>query len=116
MRDAIGEINQIIKKEEEDNKLIHIPDYDEYKALLNEVGESIWCPILCMRFKKPKLAPSGMVYDSVSVDKIVNRDNKDPFTRLRFCENIKRGHYFYKEIIDLIKRHADMKKIDIYKL
>ncbi|CAI2376806.1 unnamed protein product [Moneuplotes crassus] len=116
MRNVIIEINQIIKKEEEENKFLYVTDYDEFKVLLDEIVTSIDCPLLCSRFQDPQIAPSGMVYDKAAIDQLISRYDKDPFTRVKFQENSRRKHYFFKEIFGIIKTHAEVKNIDIYSM
>ncbi|CAI2377040.1 unnamed protein product [Moneuplotes crassus] len=116
MKDTIEQINEIIRKEEELSRLITIPEYKEYKQLLSELQNLIQCPIFYSRFTDPQLAPSGMIYDGASIDQLLYRYYKDPFTRARFEENIKREHYLSRDVLCLLQNYAEAKNIDLDEL
>ena len=79
----------------------------EFAQIYSELNNLIECPILYSKFVDPYIAPSGQIYEKLTMENLQRNHKIDPFTRQKFIPNIKRPHYLCKNIVSLTKKYAN---------
>ena len=115
MNISMREMNEIIKETREKGR---IPKWNtqlyriEFNQIMDELSLITDCPIMLSQYEDPLLAPSGHIYDDLSIQEIKNNDYKDPVTRERFYEKLRRKHYKCKDVLELLKKYSELTSLE----
>lgn len=116
MIENMKEIHELFikTKVEKEYKLQNNGDYKiEFEQFLNDLSCYTECPLLLTKMNNPVLAPSGHVYDEISINQCIRSGLSDPLSRAKLAENIDRPHYLCKSIVELLHKYSGVSGLEL---